>query len=70
MILELESHQKNYLFYLLNGRINESSSINTHGAGLGLLISDMLVKELGGDGIRLNQKLTKELVLVFNLKVD
>ena len=33
------------------GRIDNSSSINPHGVGLGLVISNMLVKELGGDRI-------------------
>ena len=52
------------------GRINESSSINPQGVGLGLLISNMLVKELGGDGIKVESEVNQGTCFSFNLKAD
>ena len=52
------------------GRINDSSSINPQGVGLGLLISNMLVKELGGDGIHIESEVGKGSCFSFSIKTE
>ena len=52
------------------GRINDSSSINPQGVGLGLLISNMLVKELGGDGIHIESEIGKGSCFSFSLNIE
>jgi signal transduction histidine kinase/CheY-like chemotaxis protein len=52
------------------GRIDNSSSINPHGVGLGLVISNMLVKELGGDKIYVSSELNKGSCFSFSISLD
>ena len=52
------------------GRISETSCINPQGVGLGLLISNMLVKELGGDRIHVESEVGKGTCFSFSLKVE
>ena len=52
------------------GRIDNSSSINPHGVGLGLVISNMLVKELGGERITVSSSEGKGSCFGFTISVD
>ena len=64
------SSEKLSILFTQFGRISESSSINPQGVGLGLLISNMLVKELGGDGIKVESEVNQGTCFSFNLKAD
>ena len=52
------------------GRIEESFFINHQGVGLGLMISNMLVKELGGKKINVESVFGKGSCFSFHLKVN
>lgn len=52
------------------GKIDNSASINPHGVGLGLMISNMLIKELGGDRIYVKSIEGKGSCFSFILNVD
>lgn len=53
------SKDKLPLLFTAYGKIKDSLNINPQGAGLGLVISNMLVKELGGQGINVKSSLNK-----------
>ncbi|OMJ66512.1 hypothetical protein SteCoe_36614 [Stentor coeruleus] len=47
------------LLFTQYGKIDSSFSLNPQGIGLGLTISNMLVKELGGEGLKVESDLNK-----------
>ena len=51
------------------GRIEENFSINQQGVGLGLVISNMLVKELGGNGITVTSEAGMGSCFSFNIEI-
>lgn len=58
------------LLFTQFGKINNSASINPQGVGLGLMISNMLVKELGGDHIHVESKEGEGSCFSFTIKVE
>ncbi|OMJ90497.1 hypothetical protein SteCoe_7084 [Stentor coeruleus] len=51
------------------GKIECSKDINPQGIGLGLVISDMLAKELGGEGIKVESEVNKGSCFSFSIPV-
>ncbi|OMJ70661.1 hypothetical protein SteCoe_31305 [Stentor coeruleus] len=51
------------------GKIECSGYINPQGVGLGLVISDMLVKELGGEGVKVESEIDKGSCFSFSIPV-
>lgn len=52
------------------GRIDNNDSVNPHGVGLGLMISNMLVKALGGDRIYVDSNPGKGSIFSFSIKTE
>lgn len=57
------------LLFTQYGRIDSSFSLNPQGVGLGLTISNMLVKELGGEGLKVESDLNKGSCFYFTLPI-
>ena len=63
------SPEKTNVLFTQFGRIDDTFSINPQGVGLGLAISNMLVKELGGDGIKVVSELGKGSCFSFSISL-
>ena len=63
------SAEKTNVLFTQFGRIDDTFSINPQGVGLGLAISNMLVKELGGDGIKVVSELGKGSCFSFSISL-
>ncbi|OMJ90498.1 hypothetical protein SteCoe_7085 [Stentor coeruleus] len=61
------SNEKFSSLFIPYGKFECSSQINPQGAGLGLAISNMLVKELGGEGIIVESELEKGSCFSFSI---
>ncbi|OMJ70660.1 hypothetical protein SteCoe_31304 [Stentor coeruleus] len=61
------SKEKISSLFIPYGKFECSSQLNPQGVGLGLAISDMLVKELGGEGITVKSELEKGSCFSFSL---
>ena len=64
------SEDKMSVLFTQFGKIEDSLKINPHGAGLGLIISNMLVRELGGEKIFVSSQLGTGSCFSFSLSIQ
>ncbi|OMJ91819.1 hypothetical protein SteCoe_5608 [Stentor coeruleus] len=64
------SEEKIPLLFKQFGKVEDSFNLNPQGVGLGLVISNMLVKELGGEGIIVNSEVGKGSCFFFVLPIQ
>ncbi|OMJ86443.1 hypothetical protein SteCoe_12023 [Stentor coeruleus] len=62
--------EKYSMLFTQYGKIEDSFTLNPQGVGLGLMISNMLVKKIGGDGINVKSKINRGSCFSFNFKVE